>query len=792
MIQALCDKRLLERPIHGGLYADREFKISAVASLGLDRAFETCREELEVPGLDRLVRRRMVGLQDVASKAGEFRSLWRGGQPFTIDAPEVIGPGDQVAQTGRGRSAFVTCLSDVVVRGRSAVMIVGDSAVVDYEQHELNAFAVRPEIDPMVLKAEPEFLWTMEAARPRVIHEAFLLSGIVSHDFGHWLTDHLPKIAFALMGKIPEMPILIDECIPATHRQSVELFFPDREVLTIGQFESCKVRRLWCAPGLVYRWFYPTDWEEAWSHMLPEPKVFGQVMEVLKSSIASWLSSESGSARIYLARKPDRKKRLVNQREIENVVSRYGFKVIYPEELSFPDQVKTAHGASHIIAPDGSNGLLSYFASSGAKVCFLNNSNTKPLVELRGLLDAVGAEFTIVTGAEKGVRQEEPFWNDYEIDGGRFETFLQQWLSEGTGEPAEVSPRAVQAQSKGVPTVSVNNMGTISALETAKLQGFETHQVVFPDDCRLEVSHLNHVLYFPSALDTGQSLQMDEGGNLIFEAVFDEFTAQFVRRQLMDKKVFELGAFPDSEFEGPVCVLGNVFSRNFTHWHEELMKVAVIERAGIDCVYVVSELPSFSMDLLSIMGIPGHRILEVSKPTRFRSAIFSTPVSYRNVSDYSPVLMDLRQGLLKGAGQAPDGLGSRLWLERGEQTRLGRKLVNEEEVYRLVERFGFERIDMAAWSVPHQIAIAEQMQLVGGLHGSQFVHTQLMAESSAVLECFSPLYLNPTYTEIYRVLNHRYFQLSSTNTPVFPYPYGKDVHVDIQQLELALRTMDER
>jgi hypothetical protein len=80
---------------------------------------------------------------------------------------------------------------------------------------------------------------------------------------------------------------------------------------------------------------------------------------------------------------------------------------------------------------------------------------------------------------------------------------------------------------------------------------------------------------------------------------------------------------------------------------------------------------------------------------------------------------------------------------------------------------------------------------MAGLHGSQFVHSQLMPPRSAVIECFSPLYLNPTYTEIYRVLRHRYSQLGATNTPVFPYPHGGDVEVDLQQLALALETLDE-
>jgi hypothetical protein len=83
------------------------------------------------------------------------------------------------------------------------------------------------------------------------------------------------------------------------------------------------------------------------------------------------------------------------------------------------------------------------------------------------------------------------------------------------------------------------------------------------------------------------------------------------------------------------------------------------------------------------------------------------------------------------------------------------------------------------------------MQVLSGLHGSQFVHSQLLPERSFVIECFSPLYLNPTYTEIYRVLRHRYSQISPVNTPLMPYLHDGDVLVDCQQLDLALRTASE-
>lgn len=336
--------------------------------------------------------------------------------------------------------------------------------------------------------------------------------------------------------------------------------------------------------------------------------------------------------------------------------------------------------------------------------------------------------------------------------------------------------------------VAVEKLGTVSALEIARARGRPVHTVAFDQDTpALEITSLDDVLYVPSALEPGQSLQIVERHHLPLEAVFDDFTAEFVKPRLLGKGLRELSGFAPSDHPSDVCILGNVFSRNFTHWHEELMKVVAIERARLDCAYVIADLPAFARDLLEILGIAPDRILEVARPTHFRRALYGTPVSYRNVASYPAVLRSLRDLLLENGAVAPEGLGPRLWLDRGKETRLGRKLVNEEEVHRLLQTYGFERLDMGALPVASQIAVARDMRALAGLHGSQFVHAQLMPERSTVIECFSPLYLNPTYTEIYRVLRHSYSQVCATNTPIFPYPHGGDVWVDCQQLDLALR-----
>ena len=339
--------------------------------------------------------------------------------------------------------------------------------------------------------------------------------------------------------------------------------------------------------------------------------------------------------------------------------------------------------------------------------------------------------------------------------------------------------------------IPINEIVGASVLDIVRQAGGRIDKLKLGNGTPLiEAAIARDVFYMPSALAPGQSVQLVGNRHMPMEAVFDDFTPSFVRQELLKRRLTEL---PDSEetIDGTVCILGNVFSRNFGHWHEEMMKVIVLERIGYECNYVIADLPAFARELLGLIGIAPGRILEVPRPTRFRAALFTTPVSYRNVAEYPEVLLALRERLLAADRGCKPEFGPRLWLDRGKQTRLGRKLINEEEVCRVLNRYSFERVDMGSLPVVNQIAISRNARVISGLHGAQFVHSQLMNPRSCVIECFSPMYLNPTYTEIYRVLQHSYAQITSTNTPLFPYPHGSDVLVDCQQLDLAMRAATE-
>src|SRR5882762_1258121 len=122
-----------------------------------------------------------------------------------------------------------------------------------------------------------------------------------------------------------------------------------------------------------------------------------------------------------------------------------------------------------------------------------------------------------------------------------------------------------------------------SVLELTRQAGRRIEKIGFGNGTPLiEAAMMQDVYYVPSALAEGQSIQIVGNRHLPVEAVFDEYTVGFVRQNLLERGLTELPECEDT-IDATVCILGNVFSRNFGHWQEELMKVIVLEKTSHEC-----------------------------------------------------------------------------------------------------------------------------------------------------------------------------------------------------------------
>ncbi len=237
-----------------------------------------------------------------------------------------------------------------------------------------------------------------------------------------------------------------------------------------------------------------------------------------------------------------------------------------------------------------------------------------------------------------------------------------------------------------------------------------------------------------------------------------------------------------------VCILGHIYSHVFGHWCEELLKVVTLEKFGFGGFYVFPDwYPPYCRDSLQLLGVPATRVITVNKPVCYERAYLTTTIHHFNAHQFPKLILHLRDRLYAGAADEI-GAGHRIWVERGQHAK-GRDVVNKEEVYACIKRYGFAAIDFGQHTFRKQIGIDRETRVMLVPHGSASVHCGFMPLAGEVIEIFSPLHINPSVLQLCQAMSHSYHQIVSRNPDHDPYKFGLDIMVDMDHLELVLSTV---
>lgn len=367
-------------------------------------------------------------------RATFYHEIAPSGVPFSNAAPHVIGEGNQIDLHWRTRTSYAACLRDAKVWGYSAVIEAEGRVLFDFEDFESARIDDKLDFDPRVFRSEGRAIWYIdEAGRPPdiTIDRAFSLLGPHSDAFGHWIWEYLPKLGQAIAsGLPPPMKVLVEDFLPATHRQALRSMLPAGwEIFDVNFNQSVLVRQLWCAPSLVYMPVSEIPNEKSgWEYMASPADRYLRAIAAMSAGLPA--GAERG-ARIYLSRHNIKRRKLVNSNAIESLCRTLGFQVFNPEELSFDRQVSLIRSARHIVAPEGSATLLCYFARPNTKLCMLSHPDTIGQATLTSVLDGLGVETTIFTGPYAKLHPVWRHFSDYRIDAEALSRFLDDWLGGG-------------------------------------------------------------------------------------------------------------------------------------------------------------------------------------------------------------------------------------------------------------------------------------------------------------------------------------------------------------------------
>jgi hypothetical protein len=229
------------------------------------------------------------------------------------------------------------------------------------------------------------------------------------------------------------------------------------------------------------------------------------------------------------------------------------------------------------------------------------------------------------------------------------------------------------------------------------------------------------------------------------------------------------------------------WSNGYFHWIADALARLYVVRDRIDDLllllpagyqnfdYVNSSLAAFGVKNIEFIG--PNEVLEC------RSLLMPThtaPSGHYN----EEIIGGVRSLLLWAYGDSDPP--QNIYISRRHATK--RRIVNEDEVNRMLSRFGFLTINAEELSFAQQVQISSRAPRLVSNHGAGLTNMLFMPENGSVLELRHQTdSINNCYFTLASALNLNYFYQPCRPVSDGPDPHAADLIVDPKQLEANLR-----
>lgn len=308
---------------------------------------------------------------------------------------------------------------------RSNVVVADDKLVYDLAAHPR-----RPDI---LLQdgLNPDQIMTAAFGATRALVEVpedvhaveagLMMFGLQSRNYGHWFCEFVPRMLCYNDPRCPDgIPLCIDDHMPASHEEILRLLDTrDRPVIKLPP-KPVEFGLLGVAPVPAFfpfdmkpgRPFYDTVWPA---------DIFAAVRsQILDRARARGVLSGRTDRRLFISREAFTQRALVNEAEIAERLRPLGFEVIYPETLSFLEQVEAFHSAALVVGSSSSALSNALFCGPGCRILGLIHEELS--FNFRGytsFIEAGGARIMFLRGRTLHRPGVHAFHVSYTVDPGK-------------------------------------------------------------------------------------------------------------------------------------------------------------------------------------------------------------------------------------------------------------------------------------------------------------------------------------------------------------------------------------
>lgn len=245
----------------------------------------------------------------------------------------------------------------------------------------------------------------------RKVDSAVWVTDDWSKGYFHWLADVLPKVVIAA-GHLKDSRIFM----PARFASS-DLAKESLEMMGVSKFEFINENETIIADRL----FLPVHTGESGNF---HPEV---ITEVRRAVTAAFPEPAAADKRVYISRSRAKRRKVVNEDAVLNVVGEFGFEIVHAEDLTFAEQVRLFSSTRHLVSIHGAGLANMLFMPAGSRVMEFRKNDPRSSDCFANMASALGHEFQCVTAAATD-EEQAPYSADLVVDTPELRDNLDRFL----------------------------------------------------------------------------------------------------------------------------------------------------------------------------------------------------------------------------------------------------------------------------------------------------------------------------------------------------------------------------
>lgn len=258
---------------------------------------------------------------------------------------------------------------------------------------------LRPDARGGLTSAHKVLQWT---DRPLI-----LVGGVTN--LYHWLMDYLPRLlVIDQLEEFDDWAVLVNDDLSPFQVESLRMLdIPPSRLVRLEARAAIRSPMV-CVPRLLsnYSFFHPKVPALLNQAFSPAPQTRGRC--------------------IYISRRDARNRRLVNEDELEVLLSRYGFERIVASDLSFAEQMEAFASAAAVVAVHGAALSNLVFAPAGTRVFEISAPRWR-VTSMENIANARGHVHRYVDAEVATDWSEYALHNDWKVDLQDMEAALKAW-----------------------------------------------------------------------------------------------------------------------------------------------------------------------------------------------------------------------------------------------------------------------------------------------------------------------------------------------------------------------------